>query len=326
MNIFIAGNAGFIGSYLTEKLISLGHTIIGFDNIANNPQSKICECAIGDICDKESIIKAIKDKKIDVIINLAAKHHDYGVSEKEFFDVNKMGTKNLLECATIFNIKKFIFYSSVAVYGEQRFPPTEATMPNPTSHYGKSKLAGEKLLEKWIEDDKNREALIIRPVVVFGPKNYANMYHLIKKIMDKKFIFIGKGNNIKSIAYVENLVEATAFLLNYLKPGMDCFNYCDEPQMTIKEIVNIISHYANISIPRIKLPLFLVLILTSPFDILEKVTGRLFPITAKRIKKFNTATHFKANKIRKAGFKQPIDLKEGFKRTLEWFKSIKSSH
>jgi len=246
--------------------------------------------------------------------------------EKEFFDVNEKGTQNLLECASIYGIKKFIFYSSVAVHGEQKNSPTENTKPAPTSYYGKSKLAGEKMLEKWIEEDENREALIIRPVVVFGPENYANMYHLIKKIYDKKFIFIGKGNNIKSIAYVENLVEATVFLLNRLKPGIDYFNYCDEPQMTIREIVDIVSHYAGVSIPRIKLPLFIALILTFPFDILEKVTGRLFPVTAKRIKKFNTATHFKTNKIREAGFKQPIDLKEGFRRTLEWFKSIEPNH
>jgi nucleoside-diphosphate-sugar epimerase len=50
------------------------------------------------------------------------------------------------------------------------------------------------------------------------------------------------------------------------------------------------------------------------------ISGRLFPITAKRIKKFNTETFYQANKIREIGFKQPIFLEEGFKRTLEWFR------
>ena len=324
MNIFIVGNAGFIGGYLTQELIPKGHNVIGFDVTLDNPQSKLCECIAGDICHKETIAGAMKGKKIDLIIDLAAKHHDYGIKDEEFFDVNEKGTKNLIECASDFGVKKFIFFSSAAVYGDQTEPVTEETMLNPTSPYGESKLAGEKILEKWVKDDAAREAVVIRPVVVFGPENYANMYHLIKKISNKKFIFIGKGTNIKSIAYVENLIKATTFLLDRLKPGIDYFNYSDEPQMAIREIVDTICRYAGVTIHKFAIPLSLAMVLTFPFDILEKVTGRLFPITAKRIKKFNTATHYKAQKIRVAGFKQPVTLEDGFKKTLEWYNKIDS--
>lgn len=319
MNILITGNAGFIGGYLTRRLISFGHTIRGLDVNSDNPQSRICECIVGDICNKETVMRAMKG--VDIVFNLAAKHHDFGISEEEYFRVNEQGTRVLAECAVQFNVKKFVFYSSVAVYGNQSVPPVEETSPNSPSPYGRSKLAGEKVLENWVKEEPNREALIIRPVVVFGPDNYANMYSLIRQIMERKFIFIGKGDNIKSIAYIENLIEATIFLLGRLKRGIEYFNYVDEPQMTIKQIVNTISHYGGVKIPNVHLPLFLAVVLSSPFDVLEKITGRLFPITAKRIKKFNTETHFKADKIREVGFRQPITLEEGFRRTLEWYKS-----
>lgn len=319
MNILITGNEGFIGGYLTQKLVSLGHNVIGLDVNPDDLQSKICECIVGDICDKEVVTKAMKG--IDIVFNLAAKHYDFGISEEEYFKVNEGGTRNLAECAAQFNVKKFVFYSSVAIYGTQTTPPVEETVSNLPSPYGRSKLAGEKALENWAKEDTSREVLVIRPVVVFGPENYANVYSLIKQIMGKKFIFIGKGDNIKSIAYIENLIEATIFLLNRIKPGIEYFNYVDEPQMTIKQIVNTISRYGGVKLPNIHLPLFIAMALTFPFDILEKITGHLFRITAKRIKKFNTETHFKADKIRKAGFKQPISLDEGFRRTLEWYKS-----
>ncbi len=322
MNVLVTGNAGFIGGYLTRKLISLGHNVRGLDINPDNPQGKICECITGDICDKEVVMKAMKG--IDIVFNLAAKHHDFGISEKEYFEVNEGGTRVLAECAAQFNVKKFIFYSSVAVYGNQSSPPTEETVPNSPSPYGRSKLAGERVLENWVKEDASRETLVIRPVVVFGPENYANMYSLIKQIMEKKFIFIGKGDNIKSIAYIENLIEANIFLLGRLKPGIEYFNYVDESQMTIKQIVDTISHYGGVKIPDIHLPFSLAVILASPFDVLEKVTGRLFRITAKRIKKFNTETCFKADKIRRTGFKQPIALEEGLRRTVEWFKNDKT--
>lgn len=317
MNILVTGNSGFIGSYLTKKLVSLGHNVKGLDVNPDNPQGKICECFVGDICDKEAVMKAIKNA--DLIISLAAKHHDFGISEKEYFEANESGTRNLVDCAGQSNVKKFIFFSSVAVYGSHKAPPTEETVPNLPSTYGRSKLAGEKVLEDWARQDPAREVLIVRPVVVFGPGNYANMYSLIRQIMERKFVFIGKGGNIKSIAYVENLTEATIFLLNSLKPGIEYFNYVDEPQMTIKQIVDTICHYGGVKLPKIHLPLSIAVILTSPFDFLEKITGRLFPITAKRIKKFNTETCFKADKIRNLGFKQPVPPEEAFRRTIDWF-------
>jgi GlcNAc-P-P-Und epimerase len=317
MNVLVTGNAGFIGGYLTRKLISLRHNIRGLDINPNNPQSKMCECIVGDICDKETVIKAMKG--IDIVFNLAAKHHDFGIEGEEYFKVNEGGTRVLAECASQLNVKKFVFYSSVAIYGDQPTPPTETTVPNSPSPYGRSKLAGEKVLENWIKKDANREVLVIRPVVVFGPENYANMYSLIKQIIEKKFIFIGNGNNIKSIAYVENLIEATVFLMTCLKPGVEYFNYVDEPQMTIRQIVDTISRYGGAKIPKVYVPLPLAIILTFPFDVLEKITGRLFRITAKRIKKFNTETHFKADKIKRVEFKQPIALEEGLRRTVEWF-------
>lgn len=319
MNTLITGNAGFIGGYLTRRLVSLGHSVTGLDINPDNPQREICNCITGDICDREIVMKALKSDRIDVIINLAAKHHDFGISEDEFFDTNEKGTKNLTECASTLNIGKFIFFSTVAVYGNQPIPTTEKLAPHPVSLYSRSKLAAEKVLECWVEDNPGREVLIIRPTVVFGPDNYANVYHLIKKIKQRRFLFVGNGDNIKSIAYVENLVEATVFLLNRLNPGVEYFNYSDEPQMTIKQIVDIISLYAGVKIPKIRFPLPLILLAVSPFDILEKITGCIFPITAKRIKKFNTATHHKADKIREMGFKQPFSLEEGFRRTLEWF-------
>ncbi len=318
MNILITGNAGFIGAYLTKKLILLKHNVKGLDINPDNPQSEICECITGDICDRGAVAKVMDG--VDMIIDLAAKHHDFGISEKDYFEVNEGGTKNLAECAGRYGVKKFIFFSSVAVFGKHTAPPGEETASNLPSIYGRSKLAGEKILEEWAGEDASREVIIIRPAVVFGPGNLANMYSLIRQIMEKKFIFIGKGDNIKSIAYVKNLVEATTFLMDRSKPGVDRFNYADEPQMTIKQIVDTIARCGGVKIPDIHLPLSVAVILASPFDVLEKISGRLFRITAKRIKKFNTETYFKAEKIRKAGFKQPFTLQEGLRKTVEWFK------
>jgi len=191
--------------------------------------------------------------------------------------------------------------------------------PKPDSNYGKSKLAGENRINTWCKENSSRCVVIIRPTVIFGPNNYANVYNLIDKIYRKKFIFVGKGDNIKSVAYVENLVDATIFLIDKLRPGVQIFNYSDEPQMTISQVVDIISNYMPHKVPKTRLPLWLAKSFGSIFDLLGKITGKNYPITAARMKKFATSTHHKAMKIRDIGFNQKTETKEGFKRMIEWY-------
>jgi len=318
MKILVTGGSGFIGTFLVKALIQGGHKVIALDASKPNERSNY-EFIQGNILNTEDIIRTAKG--VDAIISLAAKHHDFGVSEEEFFAVNGQGTKNVLDCATQLGIKKFIFYSTVAVYGDHAVPPNEDTITRPISVYGKSKLEGEKYINEWVSKDRNNQAIIIRPTVVFGPNNYANMHSLISSIYKRKFFFVGKGDNVKSIAYVENLVEATVFLLERMKSGVGIYNYVDYPQLTIKDTVNIISKCLSYDIPKLTIPLGPALAATSIFDVLGKITGYNFPITAYRIKKFNTETCFIADKIRKAGFEQRVALEDGFRRMIEWYVS-----
>lgn len=318
MKILVIGSAGFIGQFLVKKLADENHEVVGLDvNPHPTEMHDIFTCSTGDLCSRHDVSRAAQG--VDVIISLAAKHHDFGVSREEFFHVNKTGTQILLDVAGEQGIKQLIFYSTVAVYGTREEPSTEEMEPRPDSDYGESKLAGEMLIHSWCDADKSRCVTIIRPTVIFGPNNYANVYNLIDMIYKKKFVFVGSGNNIKSVAYVENLVDATIFLMGKLKPGIQIYNYSDEPQMTIKEIVDAISTFMPHGVPEWKLPLWLAASFGSIFDVLARITSRNYPITAARIKKFATATPHKADKIRALGFQQKVDTKEGFRRMVEWY-------
>ncbi|MEO0096331.1 MAG: NAD-dependent epimerase/dehydratase family protein, partial [candidate division WOR-3 bacterium] len=242
MRILIIGHTGFIGKFLTDQLAAWNHKIIGLDvKEPSVEQRNICESICGDILSPGDVTKSLQG--VDIVISLAAKHHDFGITKEEYFRVNEGGTINLLNCMSKLNINNLIFYSSVAVYGTQDKPTTEDSFTTPDTDYGKSKLAAEKAILKWVEENNTRSAIIIRPTVIYGPENYGNVYNLIDKIYKKRFIFVGDGSNIKSVAYVENLVDATVFLIDHLKPGVQIFNYSDEPQMTTREIVNIITEF-----------------------------------------------------------------------------------
>ena len=123
---------------------------------------------------------------------------------------------------------------------------------------------------------------------------------------------------------MENLVDATIFLIDKLKSGIQIFNYSDEPQMTIAQTVETIGNYIPHGIPKVKIPLVLAVVFGSVFDALGKLIKYNFPITGARMKKFATSTYHKADKIRTYGFEQKIETKEGFRRMVKWYMGSRS--
>ncbi len=316
MYILVTGDSGFIGTYLTKHLEDNGHTVFGIDI---NPQKKYeirYHYIVGDILDESSLSKI--PNNIDCIIHLAAAHKDFGISKEEYYHVNVDGMRSLLRFANERGIKKFIFYSTVAVYGENQ-PSTETTLPNPINHYGGSKLEAEKILKTWGEEYPLREIVIIRPAVVFGPLNVANIFKLIKQVCDGKFYWVGDGRNVKSIAYVENLVEATNFLVNRMAPGCITFNYSDEPHLETRELVAIIAKLSGRKVSRFHIPLLIAVVAAKTFDIIGKIARYDFPITSARILKFNTATEHRSVKIREFGFCPSHTLEEGLRNNVRWY-------
>jgi nucleoside-diphosphate-sugar epimerase len=210
----------------------------------------------------------------------------------------------------------------VAVYGIRDEISTEQLEPKPDAPYGASKLAGEKVLADWANEKPERKVLIIRPTLVFGKNNMANMRNLIKQIDSGLYFHLGKAETIKSIAYVENLVKATLFLKERMKTGVSIYNYADEPQLSTREISNVIADTLHKKI-RLSVPKTLGVMMGLPFDIIIKLTGRNLPISSARIKKLGTPTHHSARKLFSEGFQPRYSTIEGLKKMVDWYKGEK---
>jgi GlcNAc-P-P-Und epimerase len=312
--ILVTGGSGFIGFHLHNYLEH--NRIVNLDLV--EPDFDYNSTFIqGDVRDPKILATALQG--CDAIWSMAAAHKDFGISRDEYFAINEYGTQILTEAATAAGIKKFIFFSSVAVYGDSNDIRTEGSPTNPTNDYGASKLAAERVLEAWAAEDSSREVLIIRPVVVYGERNFANVHRLMKQIDKGQYVNIGAGTNIKSIAYGKNLVQAVLFLLDHMTSGVAVYNYADEPQLTSRLIGETIAAALGKSKP-MTLPYWLVYALTLPFDLIKKITGKDLPISSNRVQKFTTPTHFKAEKVHKAGFKPSFSNVEGLQNMAKWFK------
>lgn len=310
--IALVGASGFIGTRLIE--------LIGKENCYNidkNPSEVYNDITIiQDIREKQ--LEHVLPDSTDTVILLAAEHRDDVSPISLYYEVNVNGTRHVLDAMDKQGVSNIIFISSAAVYGLNKKNPDEQFPPDPFSHYGKSKWQAEKILREWQQKDpKNKSLTIIRPTVAFGEKNQGNVHNLLRQIASGKFLMIGRGENRKSMAYVGNVAAFIKFCIETKKPGLRVLNYTDQPDLTMNELVLQAEESLNRKLPSLRLPYWMGMFGGLVFDLISRITGRKFPISSVRIKKFCATTQFDASLAHNSGFEAPFTLAEGLDRTLK---------
>jgi nucleoside-diphosphate-sugar epimerase len=319
VKVCITGGAGFIGRYFYERLADEGCELTILDLVEPEFDASKARFVRGDIRDPEALRAGFAG--CDAVIHLAAAHHDFGIADQTYFDVNERGSQVICDVLDELGIRDVCFYSTVAVYGDAPEPHHEDAEKKPNTPYGASKLAGEGVFQQWVEQGENRHCLVIRPTVTFGARNFANMYTLIRQIHQNRFVVVGKGENIKSLSYIENIVDATMYLWRRDgRASFEVFNYIDKPDLTSMEITRTVYEALGRRMPRVRFPMWLVLMGALPFDLVIAATRKNLPISSARVKKmYSVQTKFEADKLREAGVAAPVPLRDGIRRMVEWY-------
>lgn len=324
MNIAVIGGSGFIGTRLIDILCKNGYIVKIIDKSVSNIYPDFTD--VMDIRSENFI--DIDLQKFSSIINLAAEHRD-DVSPKSLYDeTNVLGARNVINVAIKNNINKIIFTSSVAVYGFAPLGTDESGAIKPFNDYGRTKWEAEELYKGWqAQDPENRILVIVRPTVVFGERNRGNVFNLLRQIASGKFVMVGDGLNRKSMAYVGNVAAFLRYSLG-LKPGVHIYNYIDKPDFSM----NILVAHVNKLLGRpsgikFRLPFPLGLLIGSGFDLVAKITGKKFPISAIRVKKF-CANSVYESAIESTGFIPPVPLMDAIEKTVrfEFIEDHKNEH
>lgn len=322
--IAVTGSAGYIGSELVSRLKTLSscQRVVTFDRTAGTTEAPLDNMV--DLAEISVEDLASRLEGVDVLFHLAAARTDWGLSYDEYERDNVLVTRKLIAAAQIADVNRWIYYGTVGVYGASSVALDEASPFNPQSDYACTKAqAEEELLRASIE---NRWSVrVVRPSAVFseGQPPNTNLYRLIEAIRQNRFVQIGNGEEIKTTSYLHNLVAATLWLYQDLPAGgVEAFNYVDEPKLSTRNMVDLIRLELRCRLPLFRLPLLVVEQPAKVMDVLGHWTGRDFPITAARIRKFCTATNFDSSKIRAAGFQPRYSSEEAIRRTVHWHKAL----
>jgi nucleoside-diphosphate-sugar epimerase len=311
--IAIIGGSGFIGTRLSLRL-SQSEKL--FEIVDKAPSSFFPEKVLG--ADVRLPLSISFSQEPIALINLAAEHRDDVRPLSLYDEVNVDGARNVCDLARAKGTNKIIFTSSVAVYGFAPLGTNESGAIAPFNDYGRTKWEAELVYKQWqSEDPQKRTLVIIRPTVVFGEGNRGNVFNLLKQIASGKFVMVGDGLNRKSMAYVENVAAFLEYSLDF-KPGVHIYNYIDKPDFTMNALVTHVNKLLGRSSEiKFRLPFSFGVLIGSSFDIVAKITGIKFPISAIRVKKFCANSVYESG-IESAGFIPPVPLMEAIEKTVRF--------
>jgi nucleoside-diphosphate-sugar epimerase len=313
MHITLIGGSGFVGTRLVTRLVAAGHTVRIADK---NDSKKYPHLRLyTDVREPDALEKALAGS--DVVVNLAAEHRD-DVTPKSLYDeVNVSGAENVCNVCTKLGIKRIIFTSSVAVYGFAPLGTDETGKINYFNDYGRTKWLAEEKYRAWLASGLENSLTIIRPTVIFGEQNRGNVYNLLRQIAGGKFFMVGKGTNVKSMAYVENVAAFIEYNLSNT-PGEHLFNYIDKPDFDMNTLVIEVHRILGKSGRLFHWPYWMGYIGSLCFDLLAKIVRKKLPISSVRVKKFCANTMFKSVNIQKTNFNVSVSLIEGIERTIRY--------
>lgn len=260
MKILITGGAGFIGSHLCDKFTKNGDTVLCMDNFMNGNLMNIrhllnyrnFKLINGDIRDFDLLEKIMRD--VDAVFHLAAQIHvDRSIIEPKLtYEINVLGTQNILEVARTYDVNKVVHASTSEVYGSTLYAPMDEKHPLNAPHpYGASKIAADRLCYSYIRT-YGMNICIMRPFNIYGPRQkdfgYGGAISLFTKriLNNAPPIIYGDGEQTRDYTYVDDIVEAYNLILNYEKPIKEPINFGTGNEIKIIDLANLIIKLCNI--------------------------------------------------------------------------------
>ena len=330
--VLITGASGFIGHHLVQTALLKGYEvhaavrpssdIKSLKEMSSNAPSSLV-FVYPDFSSKESLIPMLEAGQCSYVIHAAGATK--AKNTETYNLINADYTLRLAQAAITADVplKRFVFMSSLAALGPVDYnhnPITEMSEPKPVTSYGKSKL----LAEKYLADLKELPLTIIRPTVVFGPreKDLFVLFETLNKGLD---LYIGKKPQHLSFVYVKDLVDAT--MASLLETGKEkrIYNISDGQQYDRYALANFFRELSGKSSYRFYLPVKLINVVASFLEAGSVFLKNAPVLNKEKIKEITAANwncSIDAARL-KLNYNPQYSLKTGLSETLDWYKQNK---
>lgn len=331
--VVLFGGTGFIGTHLTQHWLreGLAERIVLVDvapprtaayaaGLQEGLRSGRVQYVAADV--RRPIVEGQLPDRADLIFNLAAVHREPGHAPREYFETNLAGAENVCSWASAVGCRRMVFTSSISPYGPSEEIKDERSVPVPETAYGSSKLAAEKIHLGWQAGDANRQLLILRPGVVFGPGEGGNVTRLVRSLVKGYFVYMGNRQTRKAGGYVKELCRVAQFGLEQLDSRNQrtlLLNFSMNPLPALEDFVNSIQKSTGLKRHPMSVPRWALMSASYPIDGIARAFGIRTPVSPVRVRKLFRSTSVDPRGLRELGYQWQYTLDDAF---ADWKRDI----
>jgi nucleoside-diphosphate-sugar epimerase len=323
MRLLVTGGTGFIGSHLAEEGLRRGAEVVVL-GLTGRPEeqanadllrSRGAEIVAGSITDEDLCRRAARGATH--IFHLAVAMREGGKSDEFFETINLDGTRHLLEAASVQRIERFVYCSTIGIYGHRAPGITRENSPlAPGNIYERTKVSAERLVGDFAEDC-GLATVVLRPADVYGPRDQ-RLLKLFKGVSRGRFPLFGSGDGRRHMVYVDDVVSAFFQACERDEALGQSLIIAGPRSCTLRELIDEVTRATGSKRYGFRLPLAPMLALSG---VVEDACAALKidpPIYRRRMDFFHSDSEFDTSHARRVlGWEPKVDLPEGIRRTLE---------
>ena len=327
MRLLVTGGTGFIGSHLAEQGRKLGAEVVVL-GLADRPEEQAnvellrrqgVEVLPGSITDAELCGRAVRGATH--VFHLAVAMREGAKSDQFFESINLDGTHALLEASAKAGVRRFVYCSTIGIYGHRAPGITREDSPlRPGNVYERTKVAAEGLVREF----GARRSLpwsILRPADVYGPRDQ-RLLKLFKGVAGGRFPMFGTGEGRRHMVYVDDVVSGFFRACERERAVGDAFILAGPKACTLRELIEEVRKAAGSARYGFRLPLKPMLMVAGVVEDVSRKAGVEPPIYRRRMDFFWSDSEFDTTRARQALDWAPrVDLPEGIRRTLADYRS-----
>jgi dihydroflavonol-4-reductase len=322
MRLLVTGGTGFIGSHLAAEGRRRGAEVVVL-GLTDRPEEQAnvqllskmgVEVLPGSITDTELCRRAVQG--VTHIFHLAVAMREGGKSDEFFESINLEGTRRLLEAASVQRVERFVYCSTIGIYGHRAPGITREDSPlAPGNVYERTKVAAERVVREFVEQC-GLPATVLRPADVYGPRDQ-RLLKLFKGVSRGRFPLFGSGSGRRHMVYVDDVVSAFFQACERSEALGEGLIVAGPSVCTLRDLLDEITRATGSKRYGVRLPLAPML---GVAGIVEDVCAKLNldpPIYRRRMDFFSSDSAFDISRARRVLHWEPrVDVREGIQRTL----------
>lgn len=319
--MLVTGATGFTGGHLARSLARAGDSVRVLVRDAARAETLAAEgieVVTGDLTDAASLARACEG--CDIVYNIAALYREAGLPAAAYRAVNADAVVTLLAAAAAAGARRVVHCSTVGVHGDIDRPPANEDAPlAPGDIYQETKLLGEQL-GREAAARHGVELVIARPTGIYGPGD-RRLFKMFGQIARGRFVMIGTGRNYYHVTYIDDLCDG--FRLCGTVPAAAGRTYIlgGGEVTTLAELVALTADVAGRRLSRVRVPLWPVWVAGAACELICAPFGISPPLYRRRVDFFRKSRAFDISRARhELGYAPKIGLREGVRRTLEWYR------